>query len=100
MKLDNNRLKYLKSKRSKHMSEAVVREVIGKAVIDPEYRELLFKDPGMVLEGLDLTADEISGLKAIESSAFDVEGSELEARVSRAGISGIKTANNTHETCV
>jgi hypothetical protein len=79
------------------MSEAVVREVIGKAVIDLEYREPLFNDPGKVLEGLNLTTDEISGLKAIEKSAFDVEGSELEARVSRAGVSRTHGVANTHD---
>jgi hypothetical protein len=78
------------------MSEAVVREVIGKAVVDHEYRDLLFKDPARAVEGLDLTSDELKGLTGLEPDIFNLEGSEMESRISRAGIhfgsAGIKAA--------
>jgi hypothetical protein len=71
------------------MSEATVRKVIGQAIVDLEYRELLFKDPDKALEGLDLTAEEVANLKAMEHAAFEAEGDGLEARISRASTVGM-----------
>jgi hypothetical protein len=68
------------------MSEATLRDVIGHAILDLEYRELLFKDPDEALEGLDLTTEEVATLKAMERIAFEAEGDELEVRLSRVAI--------------
>jgi hypothetical protein len=68
------------------MSEATLRDVIGHAIVDLEYRELLFKDPDKALEGLDLTAEEVATLKALERVAFEAEGDELEVRLSRVAM--------------
>jgi len=67
------------------MSTEVLKQVIGHAVAEPEYRELLFSDPGKALEGLDLTEEEITALKSLRSETFDTVAVELTERISRAG---------------
>ena len=67
------------------MSAETVQEIIIKAVEDEDYRELLLSDPDKVLEGFDLSDEEVSSLKAVERDQFDEVAGELEERVSRAG---------------
>ena len=67
------------------MSQDVVRLIIGRAVLENEFRELLFADPDQALEGYDLTDKEIAGLKRINRDRFDELATGLEERISRAG---------------
>ncbi len=67
------------------MTDAQVRTIIGRAVIDADYRELFFKDPDKALEGYELTSEETQSLKDIKREKFDEVSSELEERISRAG---------------
>ena len=71
------------------MSETAVRKVIGQAVIDMEFRELLFTNPDKALTGLELTAEEVTTLKGFKRDKFDEAATEMEERVSRAGIGGL-----------
>jgi len=68
------------------MSTEVLKQVIGRAVTEPEYRELLFSDPGKALEGLDLTGEEVAALKSLRRETFDTVAVELTERISRAGV--------------
>ena len=68
------------------MSEAAVRKVIGQAVIDLEFRELLFSNPNKALSGLELTPDEVAMLTGFKREKFDEAATEMEERVSRAGL--------------
>ena len=68
-----------------------MQEIIGKAVIDSDYRELLFTEPDIALEDYELTEEEISALKGMERDKFDTVASELEDRISRAGFTSIGT---------
>lgn len=68
------------------MSIESVQEIIGKAVVDGEYRELLFSEPGKAIESYDLTEEEKSALKGMEREKFDSVASELEDRISRGGL--------------
>ena len=68
------------------MSEETVQEVIIKAVSDPEFRELLFSDPDKALDGYELTEEEVESLKHVDRDSFEENLSELEERVSRAGL--------------
>lgn len=68
------------------MSEEVVQFIIGRAVTDTEYRELLFTDPDQALAGYDLTEEEAASLKDIDRGEFESNLSELEDRISRAGL--------------
>jgi hypothetical protein len=38
-------------------------EIIGRAVTEPEYRELLFSEPDKALKGYELTEEEAAGLR-------------------------------------
>jgi Ribosomally synthesized peptide prototyped by Frankia Franean1_4349. len=75
------------------MSETAVRKVIGQAVIDMEFRDLLFNNPDKALAGLELTPEEVTTLKAFKREKFDEAATEMEERVSRAGVSGIAKLN-------
>ena len=70
------------------MSKKAVEAVIGKAVLDCEFRESLFADPGEALAGYELTAEEIAALKAIDAEAIESFAGALDERISRALILG------------
>ena len=65
------------------MSAEQVKDIIGKAVVEADYRKLLFSQPEKALEGYDLTEEERASLLALEEDAFDAFASELEERVSK-----------------
>lgn len=67
------------------MSIESVQTIVGRAVTEPDYRELLFNDPEKALEGYELSDEEASALKGIEREKFDAVAGELEERVSKAG---------------
>jgi hypothetical protein len=68
------------------MSLESVKEIIGKAVMETEFRDLLFDDPDKALEGFDLTDEETAALKALEREKLDEAAEEMGERVSRAGL--------------
>ena len=68
------------------MSQDGVKQVIGRAVADAEFKNLLFGNPAEALRGFDLTNEEAAGLKKIGRSDFDKLLSDVETRVSKAGI--------------
>ncbi len=68
------------------MSEEVLQFIIGRAVTDPEFRDLLFKNPDEALAGYDLTEEEAESLKGIERDEFEGNLGELKDRISRAGL--------------
>lgn len=61
-----------------------VQTIIGRAIIEAEYRSLLFDDPGKALEGYDLTEEEAQALKSLERQSLEPAAQELEERLSRA----------------
>ena len=67
------------------MSTESVEKIIGRAVTEPEYRELLFSNPKAALEGYELTEDEIKALEGMDREKFDAAVSNLEDRISRVG---------------
>lgn len=67
------------------MSLESLQRIIGRAVMEPEYREKLFNDPEAALEGYELSEKEKTALKSMERETFDEVASELEERISRAG---------------
>ena len=68
------------------MSLEDVKQVIGRAVLDAEFREMLFTDPDSALQEYELDEEELAGLKKLEREKFDTLADSLEERVSRAGI--------------
>jgi hypothetical protein len=65
------------------MSRESVEAVIGKAVLDSEFRESLFADPNQALEGYELTDEEVAGLKVIDSETMEALAGTLDERISK-----------------
>ena len=53
------------------MSEAVVKEIIEKAVTDEAFRKALFSDPAKALSSYDLSKDEKDMLSNLDEDNFD-----------------------------
>ncbi len=65
------------------MSAESVQQIIGRAIGDGAFRELLFSNPDQALAGFDLTAEETSALKGLKREEFDAAASDLEQRISK-----------------
>ena len=68
------------------MSADGVKQVIGRAVVDEEFRTLLFDKPIEALGGFDLTDEERTRLQTLTRDEFDKVAGDVEERVSRAGV--------------
>jgi hypothetical protein len=66
------------------MSKEAVQSIIGRAVVDVEFRESLFTDPEQVLAEYELTGEEVAALKAIDSEAMEAFVGALDERISKA----------------
>ncbi len=60
-----------------------IQKIIGRAVIDKQFRETLATDPETALAEYNLTKEEIELLKGISDADFDSLSSDLEQRISR-----------------
>ncbi len=76
------------------MSQEGVKQVIGHAVVDAEFKKLLVSNPVEALRGFDLTEEESAGLKKLQQADFDKLLSDVETRVSKAGL---RLSWETHE---
>ena len=65
------------------MSKEAVESVVGKAILDAEFRKALFADPEKALAGFDLTETEKAQLKGLDSETLDSMSRTLDARVSK-----------------
>ncbi len=68
------------------MSKENVQTIIGRAILEPEFRSLLFAEPGKALEGYELTAEETQSLQSLDREKFDQAASEVEERISKSGL--------------
>ncbi|HUH95922.1 MAG TPA: Os1348 family NHLP clan protein [Anaerolineales bacterium] len=73
------------------MSDQAIRKVIGQAIGDTAYRDLLFTDPDSAIQGLDLTPEEVQFVKNFKRDKFEAATSEMEERISRAGALHLKS---------
>jgi hypothetical protein len=60
------------------MSVSAFEAVIGKTIVEAEFRDLLLADPDQALAGFDLTEEEVSILKKIDSETLELLGSTLD----------------------
>ncbi len=74
------------------MSVEAVKEIIGRAVADAEFRQQLLHDPAEALKGYDLSEEEAALLKDLPGENFEAAAGELEERISR-GTLGTKAKN-------
>ena len=70
------------------MSKEAVEAIIGKAVVDSEFREALFANPDEALAGYELTEVEIAALKAVDAETMESFAGSLDERISKSLIAG------------
>jgi len=66
------------------MSHDNVAMIIGRAVMDPKFRKLLFSDPDAALEEYDLTDEETDALKQIKREDLEDFGGKLDDRITKS----------------
>jgi hypothetical protein len=67
------------------MSKEAVESVIGRAVLDGQFREALFAEPDEALEGYELAEEEVSALRAIDAETMESLAGTLDERISKMG---------------
>ncbi len=65
------------------MSQEAVQKVIGRALAEESFRDLLLKSPEQALAGFDLTDGEIRALKGLKRDEFNAAANDLEQRISK-----------------
>ena len=63
-----------------------VQRIIGRAVTDSTFRNLLQTSPDEVFAGRDVTAEETTALKGMNWDAVGSVSRDLDARISRMGV--------------
>ena len=65
------------------MGKDAVEAVIGKAVLDSQFREVLFANPEEALAEYDLTEEETTALRAIDFETMESFAGTLDERISK-----------------
>jgi hypothetical protein len=65
------------------MSQDAVSQIIGRAVTDTEFRQLLFSNPEEALQGYDLNEDEIGALKNLKQEDLEDFSTKLDSRITK-----------------
>ena len=63
-----------------------VQRIIGRAVTDSSFRNLLQTNPDEVFAGRDVTAEETTALRGMNWDAVGSVSRDLDARISRMGV--------------
>ena len=74
------------------MSKQTVERVVGRAVLDSEFREALFADADEVLTDYELTEEEIAALKAIDFETMESFAARIGDQMSRSRQIGLTGA--------
>ncbi len=65
------------------MSQEAVHQVIGRAVVDAQFRKHLFANPTAALAQYNLTADELAALSALDQGQLDEFAGRLDERITK-----------------
>ena len=65
------------------MSQQSVEQILGKMLLDVEFRELMASDRSKALEGYNLTAEERKGFNNVDIDDMDQAFTSLDERVSK-----------------
>jgi hypothetical protein len=65
------------------MSDTEMQAVIGRCLLEVDFRELLFADPDRALASYDLTLEERTALFGIDAEILDACAEHLRAQMSR-----------------
>jgi len=63
-----------------------VQMIIGRAIMDPEFREQLKTDPDSVFATRNITPEEAEALKAMDWDSLEPASRDLDERVSRMAL--------------
>ncbi len=63
------------------MSHEAVAIIIGRAVVDAEFRRKLIENAAEACQGYDLTAEELEALEALEPESLEVFAKSLPERL-------------------
>jgi hypothetical protein len=63
------------------VSRQALEAVIGRAILDVEFRTALFADPDSTLVDYQLTAVELAALKSVDAESLDACGAGLAQRI-------------------
>ncbi len=67
------------------MSLESLKAIIGRAMLEPEFRKQLFDEPAVALKGYELTDQERAALLDLPKENFEALAGELGERISRSG---------------
>jgi len=66
------------------MTQQAVESIIGKAVMDGEFREVLFANPDEALTDYSLTDEETVALKSVDAETLESFAGALDDRISKS----------------
>lgn len=66
------------------MSKAAVEQILGKLILDAEFRASVYANPASALAGYDLTPEEMQSLSQVDKEEMHQAVSELDQRISKA----------------
>lgn len=69
--------------RAPQVNSETIHALIGRAVMDKGFRDLLFTDPNRALEGYTLTRGELRLLRSFNRAAFEELARDLAGQLSR-----------------
>lgn len=72
------------------MSKESVEAIVGKAVLDSQFREALFANPEEVLADYELTEEEVAALRAIDFETMESFAGTLDERISKVFFSPLQ----------
>jgi len=65
------------------MSNTVVKQVIARAIAEPDFQDLLVSNPDQALANLDLSEDEIMSLKSLTREALMALAFQGDSKITR-----------------
>lgn len=68
------------------MAHEMLQEVIGMAIVDPDFRRRLLEKPGRVVAEFDLTSEEAAAVLAIQASSFQGFAAQLHNWIERDAV--------------
>ena len=77
-------------------------KVLEKLIGDEEFRTSFFEDPeaAVAKAGIELTEEELAGIKEIDSDVIDSAIADIETRISKTGISATGAASDVAQSVV
>lgn len=66
------------------MSQAAVEQIIGRAVVDPVFREQLIADARTACAGYDLTDEELEALEKLDAESLQAFAGKLDPRLTKS----------------